>query len=78
MILKRADEKREKGWPNRNTKFKFQIDNYTSHIISKEPIGSVSPKLLYGTDTKNIHGSGKSDLTLLSCTSQAYPVPLHR
>lgn len=34
--------------------------------------------MITGSDTKNIHGLKSSDITLLSCNSQAYPVPLHR
>lgn len=47
-------------------------------ILCLEPVGSVSPKLHSGNDQKHMNGHLSSDITLMSCSAQAFPVPVFR
>lgn len=53
-----------------NAKFHF--------LLILEPISGVPPKLSAGNDHKHLSGLMSSDMTVMSCLSQAYPVPVFR
>ena len=65
--------------------FYFLVNLISTSLIWKkklpliqEPVGSVSPKLNAGSDQKHLSGFIATDITFLTCSAQAFPVPVTR